>query len=60
MLVATVLADEGRRGHANAERAKDAAEADRHGDPRRGGRDGMTVVANLLHQEHRAAYRSPR
>jgi hypothetical protein len=30
---------------ANAERVKDAAEAYRYGYPRRGGRDGMTVVA---------------
>jgi hypothetical protein len=30
---------------ANAERAKDAAEAYRYGYPQRGGRDGRTVVA---------------
>jgi hypothetical protein len=45
MLVANGWLGEGSTGMANAERVKDAAEADRYGDPQRGGRDGRTVVA---------------
>jgi hypothetical protein len=45
MLVANALAGEGSTVRANAERVKDAAEAYRYGYPRRGERDGMTVVA---------------